>query len=362
MFLRTGARSLALALVLAVVGAACGGSGGGSGGGDGIGLDDDPLAAPNESPGDRAVQITGANRVRLFGTFSIPPAASAASVPGALIIPSAGDGTRDGSIGVGGVPDTWALDLATALSNAGVASYRYDRRGTAESKIEPEVRLTVDDLVADAKAGVDLLAERRETMGKDISVISYDSGGLLALRLAASDERIKRVVLIATPGATLADAHAAQLSAVNGPASGEAVRATVASLIANRTLPPLNELRSELRPLFPAAEAAFLADLYSIDPTLDAARIKIPVLIVVPAADRAPYAPERLAAAVPNGAAQVTTTAGGPTMSIAGRPLPVNPNDPALHSSSMAGPVSPDVRDASAVGAITGFLSAATPR
>jgi hypothetical protein len=113
--------------------------------------------------------------------------------------------------------------------------------------------------------------------------------------------------------------------------------------------------------MFPAAEAAFLADLYSLDPAVDAAKLKVPVLIVVPA-DATPYAPDRLVAAVPNGAAQVVTTSGGPTLSVEGRAVQLSPNDPALHANGMADPVPLAKRDAAALDRITGFLSAAPPR
>ena len=362
--LRVRARFVALAVVLACVGVACGGSGSSDSGSDKVDPTD-AVAAPGAQPGDRPVQINGANKVHLFGTLSVPPAASGSAVPGVLIIPSAGDGTRDGSIGVAGVPDPWARDLATSLSNAGLASYRYDRRGTAESTLDPKTLLTVDDLVADAKAGLDLLTQRKETTGKDISVVGFESSGLLALRLAATDSRIKRVVLIGTPGSSLADAQAVQLSAINGPDSGAALKATIASLIATKTLPPAKELRTEFRTLLPTDQAAFLADLYSIDPTVDAARVKVPVLIVVPSSPTgaaAAYADERLTAAVPNGLARAVTSVAGPTMSVEAAPIPFNPNDPAIHQNGMAGPVAGQTRDAATIGAITGFLSAATPR
>lgn len=360
--MRNGARARLrlIALLLAATVVAC--SGGGGGGGSGSSATTDPIDANGGGPGERAVQVVGAGKVRLFGTFTVPPAAAAASVPGVLIVPSAGQGDRDGAITLSGAPDRWARDVSKSMSAAGLASYRYDRRGTGESKIEPDVRLSVDDLVADARAGLDMLAQRRETNGKGLSVVGYDSGGLLALRLAALDNRVTRVVLIATPGGSLADTHAAQLAATNGAEAGDALRATVAELVATRTLPPAANLRTELRSLFPAAEAPFLADLYGIDPTVDAARLHVPVLIVVPA-DPAPYAPDRLAAAVPNGAAQIVTTVSGPTLAIEGPPIPVNLNDPAIHNNGMAAPVAGSTRDADAIGRITGFLtSAAAPR
>ena len=192
-------------------------------------------------------------------------------------------------------------------------------------------------------------------------LLGYDSGALIALRLAATDDRVKRVVLISPPGHGLLDATAAQLNARFGTASADAMRATVADLIATRTLPALADVRSELRPLFPQQEASFLADLYGIDPAVDAARVKVPTLIVVPT-DSAPYTPDRLVAAVPNGAAQIATTKGGPTLDVAGTFVPLSPNDPALHNNGMNSPFPPSTRDPDALGRITGFVTSAAPR
>lgn len=354
-------RSLAsvLALAVATAATACS-SGGGSAGGKQSPATTDALTGTNKST-DIHVQVTGAGKVRLFGTFTLPAAASSSHVPAVLIVPSTGPGDRDGPTALDGAPDAFGRDLATALSNAGVASYRYDRRGTGESKIEPDVRLSVDDLVGDARAGVDLLAQRKETAGQNVSVVGYESGALVALRLAASDDRIKRVVLISPPGNGLLDATAGELNARFGPDSADALRATVSNLIGTRMLPPLSDIRSELRPLLPPPEASFLADLYGIDPTVDAAKLKVPTLIVVPT-DSTPYAPDRLAAAVPNGAAQVATTKGGPTLDVPGTFVPLSPNDPALHNNGMNSPFPPSTRDADAMGRITGFITSAAPR
>ena len=357
--MRTGARPLALVLALAAAAAtAC--SSGGSGGGNQSSATTDAVTG-NSKATEVHVQVTGAGKVRLFGTFTVPAAATSASVPGVLILPSTGPGDRDGPLALDGAPDQLGRDLASSLSNAGVASYRYDRRGMGESKLEPDVRLSVDDLVSDARAGVELLAQRKETAGQNISVVGYESGALIALRLAATDDRVKRLILISPPGHGLLDATAAELSARFGPPSADSIRATVGDLIATRTLPPLADVRSELRPLFPQQEASFLADLYGMDPAVDAAKVKVPTLIVVPA-DPAPYDPNRLVAAVPNGAAQVATTKGGPTLDVEGKFVPLSPNDPALHNNGMNSPFPPSTRDADAVGRITGFVTSAAPR
>jgi pimeloyl-ACP methyl ester carboxylesterase len=225
--------------------------------------------------------------------------------------------------------------------------------------LEPDLRLSFDDLVADARAGLDLLAQRRETTGRDLSVVGYDQGGLVALRLAATDPRVKRVVLISTPGRSLLDVRAAQLSARYGPESGQALRTEVAKLIATRSVPPLDALRTELRPLLPAQEAGFLADLYALDAATDAVKVRVPTMIVVPS-EPAPYDPQRLAAAIPG--AQVGTSAGsGSTLVISG-PTPEDLSDPtnANHDHGMGPPVAATTRDTATLERVARF-EGATP-
>jgi len=340
--------ALALIAVLAV---ACSGGGGST-------TDDAtaPAQGVETSADERPVQYEGAGKVKLYGTFAMPAAQPGASVPGVLVVPTSGAG---GLLGQSGAADPLGKDLAGALTKSGVASYRYDQRGTGQSRIEPDVRLSLDDLVADARAGLDLLAQRRETAGRDLSVVGYDQGGLIALRLAAVDNRVKRVVLISTPGRSLVDVRAAQLQARYGPEAADALRSEVAKLLATRTVPPLDALRTELRPLLPAQEAGFLADLFGFDPAAEAAKIKAPTMIVVPA-DAAPYEPQRLAAAIPR--AQVVTSVGsGSTLVISG-PTPEDLSDPtsANHDHGAAPPVARTTRDTESLDRVARFVAGAT--
>lgn len=336
--------------VLALLAAAC------SGGGTAI---DDDAAAPVdgvEAPaGERALQFEGAGKVKLFGTFTMPAARAGAAVPGVLLIPTSGAG----GLLQAGVNDPLGQDLAQAFAGAGVASYRYDQRGTGSSRLEPEVRLSFDDLVTDARAGLDLLSQRQETAGRDLSVVGYDQGGMVALRLAATDPRVKRLVLVSTPGRSLLDVRASQLQPRYGPESGEALRAEVASLLATRTVPPLDQLRTELRTLLPAQEANFIADLYAFDPAAEAAKVTVPTMIVVPAG-AAPYDPQALAAAIA-GAQVVTSTGSGSTLVISG-PTPEDLSDPTHvnHDHGAAPPLAPTTRDTATLERIARFV-AATP-
>lgn len=323
---------------------------------------DDALGPPQGATAlsERPVQFVGAGKVRLFGTFTMPENKAGEGVPGVLILPTGGAGDRNGIRGVTGVADPLGQDLAATFGKAGLATYRYDQRGTGESRIEPDVRLSMDDLVADARAALDLLAQRRETAGKDLSVVGYDQGGLVALRLAAVDDRVKRVVLVSTPGRSLTDVRAAQLSERYGPESIDALRALVANLLATKTLPPIDAMRTELRDLFPPQEAAFLAELYGIEPAAEAAKVKVPAMIVAPA-DPAPYDPQRLAAAMP-GSQVVGSVGSGATLVVEGQ-RPEDRSDPQspAHESGMGAPVAATKRDTAALDRMSQFLTSARP-
>jgi pimeloyl-ACP methyl ester carboxylesterase len=347
----TPARQLRRVAAIALVAAGCSGGGGDA-------TSDDALAPPQgaTAAAERPVQFVGAGKVRLFGTFAMPETKAGESVPGVLVLPTAGAGDRNGILGTTGVADPLGRDLAAAFTNSGLATYRYDQRGTGESRIEPDVRLTMDDLVADARAALDLLEQRRETAGKDLSVVAYDQGGLVALRLAAVDPRVKRLVLISTPGRSLVDVRAAQLSERYGQESIDALRTLVAGLLATRTLPPIDDMRTELRGLFPPQEAEFLAELYGMDPAAEAAKVKAPALIVVPA-EPAPYDPQRLSAAMPG--SQVVDSVGfGSTLLIAG-PRPEDRSDPQspAHEHGMGPPVAATKRDTAALDRMAQFLT-----
>lgn len=339
-------------VLVAMLAAAC------SGGGGDTTTDDEavaPAAGQQVPANERPVQFDGAGKVKLFGTFSMPASESGASVPGVLMIPTSGAG---GFLGAAGVADPLGKDLAKTFTDAGVASYRYDQRGTGQSKLEADVRLSFDDLVADARAGLDLLSQRRETAGRDLSVVGYDQGGLVALRLAASDPRVKRVVLISTPGRSLVDVRAAQMQARYGSEAAAALRSEVANLLTTRSVPTLDALRTEVRPLLPAQEANFLADLYAFDPAAEAAKVKVPTMIVVPS-DPSPYDPQRLAATIP-GAEVVTSVGSGSTLVISG-PTPEDLSDPtsANHEHGAAPPQAVTTRDTAALQRVARFV--ATP-
>ncbi|MGN0202004.1 MAG: alpha/beta hydrolase family protein [Candidatus Cryptobacteroides sp.] len=111
----------------------------------------------------------------LKGTLLLPQGWDA-NTPVFLMVTGSGLQNRDEEI-FGHKP--FAV-LADALSRAGIATLRYDDRGTGESSGDI-FNYTIEDLKNDASAGIDFLKER---FGK-VGVIGHSEGGTIAFMLAA---------------------------------------------------------------------------------------------------------------------------------------------------------------------------------
>lgn len=314
--------------------------------------------------GDRAVEFTGAGKVQITGTLSVParPGGGATTaMPGVLLVPTLGSGTRDGPVSDTNVPDPIALDLSRSFNAAGMVTLRYDRRGTGSSKLDPGTALSFDDMVADAKAGIDLLSQRKETAGSKLAVVAYDEGSLVALRLAATDPRVSRVVLLSPPGRPEVEVQAGRLAAVYGAASADALRSTVAAMVSSGKLPALEDLRSELRPLLPADQIPYLTQLYSLDPAAEASKVQAPVFIAVGSQSSGSTQDDatRLQQALGGRALLVTGANDDESLSQVVPPPADDPSDPnsMSHVHGAAGPSTTGTRDASVVNSMSSWLA-----
>jgi len=256
---------------LAFVAAAC------SGGGDsGDPTKDAGFAAP---AGEKLLQFVGAGKVRMGATLTMPPTVGSPP-PAVLIIPDPGLTTRDGRT-VGAPIDNLYKDLSKAFVAAGVATFRYDHRGSGASTLDAGVVPTWDDMVTDAQEALKYLAERGEVDGTRLAVVGHDMSGPIALKLAAADPRVKSVALVAAPGRPLVDVLAGEFRALNGQVSSDAFRALVANLVATGSFPPRADMRAEHQTGLPVGQEALYKAMFTLDPLADAKAVKVPVMIAL---------------------------------------------------------------------------------
>jgi pimeloyl-ACP methyl ester carboxylesterase len=160
------------------------------------------LARPN----DEEVSIP-ANGFSLAATLSRPvstaepaPEAAPGRKPAPVRLPAvvliSGSAPTDRDEFVAGIPIF--AQLANAFADAGYLVVRYDERGAGLSGGRQE-SATIDEFAVDARAVVTYLLKRRDVDPKRVSLIGYGEGGWIALLVAAREQKVAAVGLIATP-------------------------------------------------------------------------------------------------------------------------------------------------------------------
>ena len=267
--------------------------------------DSDPVITQEEQTEaaaftERQSEFVGPGGQRIGGTLTLPGAGAndGRGVPAVLIVPGLGaldrnlvvaanppDAARDALVStVGGVGlasgDALYRDLSEALARSGIASFRYDRRATTPVPVREGQKLSFDDEVGDARAALDLLGKRQEIGAAPLAVLGHDTGGMVAMRVAAGNPRVKAVVAVSTPARPLGEVLATDLGRSRGPAVADAFRAAAGTLAASGKAPAADTLPDILRPIFAPGQDAYLASLFALDPVTEVGRVAAPVLLV----------------------------------------------------------------------------------
>jgi dienelactone hydrolase len=269
---------------------------------------------------ERHTNFDGPGGQTLGGTLTLPGAGDGENLPAVLIIPGLGaldrngttaaatpDAARDALVstvtGIGvSAGDPLYRELSETLAKAGVASFRYERRGTTPSPLREGQKLSFEDEVADARAALELLTDRAEVATGRIGLIGHDTGAIVAMRMAAGNPRIKGVVALSLPARPLAQVIAADTTRSRGASVADQFRAAVATLTATGTS-PTDGVPELFRPVFASGHDAYLSSILTLDPTAEAARVEVPVLLVRGGADTSVTQADvdRLAAALKSG-------------------------------------------------------------
>lgn len=252
---------------------------------------------------ERQTEFVGTGGLRIGGTLTLPPLAEGRTAPAVLIIPGLGaldrngpaganppDALRDALVGtVGGVglatPDPLYKDLSESLAKEGIASFRYDKRGTRAAALPEGRKLSLDDEVADARAALALLSNRQEVGAAPIVLMGQDVGAVVAMRLSAGNGRVRGVVAISTPAKRMGEVLAADLTRARGPEVGDAFQAAASTLATTGKAPAPGTLPEILRPIFAPGQDAYVASVLALDPVAEVGNVPVQVLLVRGGAD-----------------------------------------------------------------------------
>ncbi|MFT6289567.1 MAG: pimeloyl-ACP methyl ester carboxylesterase [Ilumatobacter sp.] len=175
--------------------------------------------------------------------------------------------------------------LAEHLSNAGVASFRYDKRGVGASGGD-YFAAGFSDNIADDAATIDMLRARPEVDPEQIYVIGHSEGALIATELAASDPGLGGVVLLAgtaTVGEEVLRWQAQQIAAtLPKPVRFilRVLRKDVASMQAKRLSQIKATTGDTTRIQLAKLNAKWFREFLAHDPSPSLEAIRVPVLAV----------------------------------------------------------------------------------
>lgn len=140
-------------------------------------------------------QVTFQNKeagINLSGTLTLPN--KKGSYPAVILISGSGPQDRNSYI-MGHKP---FLLLAHELTQNGIAVLRFDERGVGRSDGDFQ-KATLEDFVQDTRSGLQYLQSREEINPKNIGLLGHSLGGIIAPRLATTED-IAFLVLLAAPG------------------------------------------------------------------------------------------------------------------------------------------------------------------
>jgi pimeloyl-ACP methyl ester carboxylesterase len=231
--------------------------------------------APPAAPIETALVAPGPSGA-LAGTMLAPSSGARAVV---LIVPGSGRTDRDGNSPSGVRAAPYRL-LAEGLAERGIATVRIDKRGMFASAgaVPDHSQVTVADYAADIHQWASTIRARTGT--RCVWVLGHSEGALIALAAAQHPADLCGLILVSGAGRRLGDVVRDQLRAnpANAPILPQAMRA-IDALEAGRRVDTAN-MNPALLPLFAPQAQNFVISLFSYDPAILIAAVRLPVLIV----------------------------------------------------------------------------------
>jgi dienelactone hydrolase len=132
----------------------------------------------------------GSKALPLSGTLTLP--AGKGPFPGLVLVHGSGPNDADESLG----PNKLFKELAWGLASRGVVVLRYHKR-TFQHRGKVEVPTVKEETIDDALSAVAELARTKEVAAGRIFLAGHSMGAWLAPRIAAADERIQGVIMLA---------------------------------------------------------------------------------------------------------------------------------------------------------------------
>ena len=216
------------------------------------------------------VNLTGPGGITLGGTLTMPTGVTG-RVPAVVTITGSGQQDRDEYIPVAGGYRPFR-QVADTLGRRGIAVLRLDDRmiGLSGGRIG-----TSADYADDIRAALAFLRTRPDVDPDRLALLGHSEGGLIAPMVAATDPRLKGIVLLAGPADKGLDIlHYQQRNAIAQDTAIPAAMRDSAAKVAATALD--SAARSDV----------WMAYFLTYDPIATARQVKVPALILQGGTDR----------------------------------------------------------------------------
>ncbi len=207
------------------------------------------------------MHFTSADGTVLAGTVTVPDRGRA---PFAAVVFVHGTGPMDRDETIG--PNPFFLQLSNALSNAGYAVLRYDKRGVAQSGGRNTTGAR-GQLLDDVKAAYRFARAQHEIDPKRVYLLGHSEGGELVPTVAVQERGVAGIILMAPPSLPLWQVLMRQALASVSPDNRAAIE--------KQELAALDAIRHGSE-----AKYAWHRSSMDLDPAVDIARVRVPILIL----------------------------------------------------------------------------------
>ena len=236
----------------------------------------------------------------LAGTFQ-PGAATGTAPPGTAALLVSGSGPVDRNSDAKQLATAVMAQVAERLAAAGVSSLRYDKRGVGESTGDFHAAGLYDN-IEDARAALAALRAQGGVDPDHVFVIGHSEGAIIATELAAADDRLAGVVLVAGSAATgeqvLREQAVAVAESLPRPVTWllRLLRKDIATLQEKRLATLRASTGDVMRMQLVKVNARWMREFLDHDPSPSLEAIRVPVLAVAGTKDiqAAPHHTERI--------------------------------------------------------------------
>ncbi len=213
--------------------------------------------------------------ITLAGTLTLPKN-DKKTFPAIVIITGSGGQDRDGL-----TLFNLYKQIAESLSKAGAAVLRVDDRGIGKSTIisGKAAETSYRDLISDSRAAFDYLTTRKEIDKAKIGLLGHSEGAETALTIASEDKRVAAIVLMA--GMSRPTNEGVSEQEIYQRALQETVNASDKTKVMPIAQIFINQFEAAKLPQNSTnAKLAWFREHLASNPSLLAAKVKCPVLIV----------------------------------------------------------------------------------